>query len=66
MIITRIECFPLRIPFKPGKSDASAWGDKDLPTADSLLVKVTTDQGLEGWGDSAFVRSPQSSLRSTN
>jgi L-alanine-DL-glutamate epimerase-like enolase superfamily enzyme len=52
MIIARIETFPLRIPFKPGtRSAASAWGAKDLPAVDSLLVKVTTDQGLEGWGE---------------
>jgi L-alanine-DL-glutamate epimerase-like enolase superfamily enzyme len=52
MIIDKIEAFPLRIPFKRGsKSAAAAWGGKDLPTADSLLVKVTTNQGLEGWGE---------------
>jgi L-alanine-DL-glutamate epimerase-like enolase superfamily enzyme len=52
MIIAKIETFPLRIPFKRGsKSAAAAWGGKDLPAADSLLVKVTTDQGLEGWGE---------------
>ena len=52
MIITGIETVPLRIPFKAGtKSDASAWGDSNLPAADSLLVKVTTDQGCEGWGE---------------
>ena len=50
-IITGIETIPLRIPFKAGsKSDASAWGDSNLPAADSLLVKVTTDKGLEGLG----------------
>jgi hypothetical protein len=49
MIIAGIEAIPLRIPFKAGtKSDASAWGDSNLPAADSLLVKVTTDQGLVG------------------
>ena len=47
MIISRVECFPLRIPLKPTKSDASAWGDKDSPAANSLLVKVTTGQGCE-------------------
>jgi hypothetical protein len=46
MIISRIECFPLHIPLKVGRSDASAWGDKDLPAAESLLVKVTTDQSV--------------------
>jgi L-alanine-DL-glutamate epimerase-like enolase superfamily enzyme len=53
MIITGIETFPLRIPFRPGnQSAASAWGPKRLHAVDSLLVKVTTDQGLEGWGES--------------
>jgi len=52
MIIARIQTFPLRIPFKPGtRSAPSAWGPKDLPAVDSLLVKVTTDQGWEGWGE---------------
>ena len=58
MIITSIETFPLRIPFKAAsKSDASAWGDSNLPAADSLLVKVTTDKGLEGWGEAFGFRA---------
>jgi hypothetical protein len=49
--ITGIVTVPLRIPFKADtKSDASAWGDSNLPAADSLLVKVTTDQGAGGVG----------------
>ncbi len=60
MIITGIEAFPLRIPFKPGtKSAASAWGPKGLNVVDSLLVKVTTDQGLEGWGEAFGFRGVQ-------
>jgi L-alanine-DL-glutamate epimerase-like enolase superfamily enzyme len=52
MIIAKIETFPLRIPFRPrSKSAAATWGGKELPAADSLLVKVRTDQGLEGWGE---------------
>jgi hypothetical protein len=56
MIITAIETLPLRIPFKgTTKSDASAWGE------------VTTDEGLEGWGEAfGFVRSLLLSSRSTN
>ena len=46
MIIERIETFPLRIPFRPGAGPAGAAG-----TVDSLLVKVTTDEGLAGWGE---------------
>src|SRR5258708_12383842 len=58
MIIAGIEAIPLRIPFKAGtKSDASAWGDSNLPAADSLLVKVTTDQGLTGWGEAFGFRA---------
>jgi L-alanine-DL-glutamate epimerase-like enolase superfamily enzyme len=39
--IARIETFPLRIPFRAGAR----------PPVDSLLVKVTTSQGCEGWGE---------------
>ena len=52
MIIDRIEAIPLRIPFKPGiKTADAAWGSKEQPAADSLLVKVTTKDGLIGWGE---------------
>src|ERR1700735_3562742 len=58
MIITDIETVPLRIPFKAGtRSDASAWGDSNLPAADALLVKVTTDAGLVGWGEAFRFRA---------
>jgi L-alanine-DL-glutamate epimerase-like enolase superfamily enzyme len=58
MIITDIETVPLRIPFKRGtKSASSAWGDSNLPAADSLLVKVTTDQGIVGWGEAFGFRA---------
>ncbi len=54
MIITGLQTFPLRIPFKPGTSSAaSAWGPPGLAAVDSLLVKVTTDQGWEGFRRSA-------------
>jgi L-alanine-DL-glutamate epimerase-like enolase superfamily enzyme len=58
MIITAIETVPLRIPFRAGsKSEASAWGDGNLPAADTLLVRVTTDQGLTGWGEAFGFRA---------
>ena len=58
MIIAGIETIPLRIPFRAGtKSASSAWGDSNLPAADSLLVKVTTDQGLVGWGEAFGFRA---------
>jgi len=61
MIIAKIETFPLRVPFKPDtRAAASAWGDKGLPFADSLLVKVTTDQELEGWGEAFGFRAVRS------
>jgi L-alanine-DL-glutamate epimerase-like enolase superfamily enzyme len=52
MIITGIETFPLRIPFKAGTgSTVSVTDPAALPAVDSLLVKVTTDEGWEGWGE---------------
>jgi L-alanine-DL-glutamate epimerase-like enolase superfamily enzyme len=61
MIITEIEAIPLRIPFRPGtRSASSAWGDGDQPAADALLVKVTTDQGLVGWGEAFGFRAAAS------
>ena len=42
--IARIETLPLRIPFRPGAGKAR-------PPVDSLLVKVTTAHGYEGWGE---------------
>ena len=58
MIITGVEPVALRIPFQPGSSSAaSAWGDGNLPAADSLLVRVTTDQGLVGWGEAFGFRA---------
>ena len=46
MIIERIETFPLRIPFRPGAGPAGTAG-----AVGSLLVKVTTDEGVKGWGE---------------
>jgi L-alanine-DL-glutamate epimerase-like enolase superfamily enzyme len=58
MLITGIETFLLRIPFRRGEmSAASVWGPADLPAAYSLLVKVTTDQGYEGWGEAFGLRA---------
>ena len=58
MIIAKIETLPLRIPFRSNtQAAASVWGDKGLPVADSLLVKVTTDDGLEGWGETFGFRA---------
>jgi L-alanine-DL-glutamate epimerase-like enolase superfamily enzyme len=50
--IASIESIPLRIPFTSGgQSDAGAWGKAGLQTVDSLVVKVTTDTGVVGWGE---------------
>jgi len=52
MKITAIEAIVLRIPYSSGGSkDTQAWGGKAWLTADALLVKITTDQGLTGWGE---------------
>jgi L-alanine-DL-glutamate epimerase-like enolase superfamily enzyme len=52
MKIARIESIPLRIPFATGgPSGAAVWGKAGLQTVDSLIVSVTTDTGVVGWGE---------------
>ncbi|MFN0039706.1 MAG: mandelate racemase/muconate lactonizing enzyme family protein [Burkholderiales bacterium] len=52
MKIASIETIELHIPYSTGgSSDAAAWGGKAWQTADVLLVKVTTDEGITGWGE---------------
>jgi L-alanine-DL-glutamate epimerase-like enolase superfamily enzyme len=52
MKIARIETIALRIPFTTGgQSAGGVWGAKDLQVVDSLVVKITTDSGLTGWGE---------------
>jgi L-alanine-DL-glutamate epimerase-like enolase superfamily enzyme len=50
MKITRIEAIPLRIPFTTGgPSGVGVWGAGQA--VDSLIVSVTTDTGVVGWGE---------------
>ncbi|OBK23644.1 L-alanine-DL-glutamate epimerase [Mycobacterium asiaticum] len=59
-IIAKVETLPLRIPLKVGSTPgASLWGDT-LSAADSLLVKVTTRDGVEGWGEAFGYRAVDS------
>jgi L-alanine-DL-glutamate epimerase-like enolase superfamily enzyme len=52
MKIESVETIVLRIPYTCGGStDTEAWGGKPWETADALLVKITTDAGLTGWGE---------------
>lgn len=52
MKITAIETIVLRIPYGTGGSaQAEAWGGRPWSTADSLLVRVQTDEGITGWGE---------------
>jgi L-alanine-DL-glutamate epimerase-like enolase superfamily enzyme len=52
MKIQGIDTIILRIPYSTGGSvDTEVWGGKPWQTADALLVKVTTDAGLTGWGE---------------
>lgn len=52
MKIEKIETTVLRMPYTSGGPlDAQVWGGKAWQTADVLLVKVITDDGLVGWGE---------------
>lgn len=44
-VIASIDTFPLRVPFRARPGEAAR------PPVDSLLVKVTTAGGCEGWGE---------------
>ena len=52
MQIDNIETMVLRIPYSSGgPADTQVWGGKTWQTADVLLVKVSTDAGVTGWGE---------------
>ena len=52
MKIEKIETMVLRIPYASGgPSDTQVWGGKPWQTADVLLVKISTDTGITGWGE---------------
>jgi L-alanine-DL-glutamate epimerase-like enolase superfamily enzyme len=52
MKIRSIETIELHIPYTSGgSSDTGAWGGKAWQTADVLLVKIGTDEGITGWGE---------------
>lgn len=61
MVIDKIETFPLRIPFRSAnRAAASEWLDEGAPAADSLLVRVTTSEGVQGWGEAFGFRAVSS------
>jgi len=52
MKIQAIETIVLRIPYTAGgAATTEAWGGKAWQTADALLVRITTDAGITGWGE---------------
>ena len=52
MKIAEIQSIALRIPFTAGgQSGAAAWGSAGQQTVDSLIVRVATDTGVVGWGE---------------
>lgn len=52
MKITSVESIVVRIPYSAGDTtQTQAWGGKEWLTADALLVKVETDEGITGWGE---------------
>jgi L-alanine-DL-glutamate epimerase-like enolase superfamily enzyme len=60
MKIAKVDAIHLRIPFTTGgPSGAAVWGKAGLQAVDSLIVSVTTDTGVVGWGETfGFVAVP--------
>lgn len=58
MKIARLQSIALRIPFSTGgSSSGGVWSDGGRQTVDSLLVAVTTDTGITGWGETFGYRA---------
>ncbi|ANN69963.1 mandelate racemase/muconate lactonizing enzyme family protein [Bordetella bronchialis] len=55
MKIVAIETLPIAIPYDSGAAPLPL-GGKPRTNMESLLVKVTTDSGIVGWGDAFGVR----------
>lgn len=54
MIITNVECFYVGLPMVLGNenhNDHNDWSIKNVSTLNHLLVKITTEGGLSGWGE---------------
>ncbi len=54
MNITNIECFHVGLPMVLGNENhnsQSDWSIKNVATLNHLLVKITTEDGLSGWGE---------------
>ena len=51
MKIAKVETIPLQIPYQHGGPPAG-WGGRDWLTLSILLIRVETDEGLVGWGES--------------
>jgi L-alanine-DL-glutamate epimerase-like enolase superfamily enzyme len=51
MKIRSIEPILLQIPFKSGTA-STGFGDKPWTSYDMLVVRVETDDGIVGWGES--------------
>jgi L-alanine-DL-glutamate epimerase-like enolase superfamily enzyme len=65
--VTGIETVPLRIPYRPGRRPAEVvGGGADSRAVDSLLVRVSTDQGFEGWGEALGFESVPTTQRAVD
>ncbi len=53
MKITKIETYPVRIPLKPERRMVSALGRHEV--SEYLLVRMETDQGIEGAGEATVM-----------
>ena len=52
MIIKDIQTIEIRIPYTVlGTAKTDAWGGKHWSTADALLVRIETANGIIGWGE---------------
>ena len=51
MKINDVSCYPVRVPLL--HTFKASYGIRD--TADFVLVKITTDDGIVGWGEASTI-----------
>ena len=56
MRIAAVQAFPISVPIPPDRQNTVGIGK--LVKRDAVIVKVTTDDGLVGWGESHHGRNP--------
>ena len=51
MIITKVEAIHCALPYTYHRPETSGAQASRWPSMDTLLIRIETDEGIEGWGE---------------